>query len=167
MTKLIPSGTSDCSTLHLEEMENVLVFRLDHQQYGLPLRFVDRVVHVVEFTTLPKSSKKTIGAINLHGLIVPVYNTRQYAGLPSRHITLTDQLIIIRISQQTIALLVDSVVGVMDITKQQDATAQHISPTIQSTDRVLKQGDALIIMFDELERLFGLNKKSNGMAEND
>lgn len=167
MTKRIKVDNSDHSALHLKKIESFLVFRLNHQQYGLPLHSVERVVHVIEFTTLPKAPKNILGVINLHGLIVPVYNTRQCIGLPSRHIVLSDQLIMIRISQRTIALLVDSVVGVMEIPEQQNVTAQRVVPDMKSTQRVLKQGDALIIIFDNLDQWVGLNKKSKQVAKND
>lgn len=167
MTKQIGTNTKDRSAPSLKKMEATLVFMLNQQQYALPLSSVERVVHVIEFTKLPKAPKNILGVINLHGLIVPVYNTRRCLGLPPRDILLSDQLIIIQIYQRTIALLVDSVIGVLESPEQQVVISENVSLDMKSTERILKQEDAHIILINELDKLLELNKRSEQVIKND
>lgn len=147
-------------------MEAILVFLLNQQKYGLSLSAVERVVPVVEFTAMPKAPVNILGVINLQGLMVPVYNTRLGLGLLQKEIALSDQLIIVQVEKRMIALLVDTVIGLLE-NPEQVITPEQIALDLHSSDQLVKQGDDLVILLNELEHVLKLNKPTSRVVEND
>jgi purine-binding chemotaxis protein CheW len=124
------------------------LFTLDERCYALTLSCVERVVFVVDITPLPTAPPVVLGIVNVKGDIVPVYDTRRRFRLPEREIHLTDQLMIARTSRQTVALLVDSVDGVVEIAKEDVAAAREIIPEIECVQGVVKLQDGLALIHD-------------------
>ena len=60
----------------------LVVFVLNDQRYGLPLSAVDRIVRIVEVTLLPKAPDIVLGVVNVQGQVIPVIGHRG-AGLPA------------------------------------------------------------------------------------
>jgi len=124
------------------------LFTLDERRYALTLLCVERVVFVVDITPLPKAPPVVLGVVNVKGDIVPVYDVRRRFRLPQRAINLTDQLMIARTSQQTVALLVDSVDGVIEVAEEDIAAAQGILPDIEYVQGIVKLQDGLVLIHD-------------------
>jgi purine-binding chemotaxis protein CheW len=124
------------------------LFTLDERRYALNLSCVERVVFVVDITPLPKAPPVVLGVVNVTGDIVPVYDVRRRFHLPQRAINLTDQLMIARTSRQTVALLVDSVDGVIEVAEQEIAAAQGILPDIEYVQGIVKLPDGLVLIHD-------------------
>lgn len=49
----------------MRKIDQVVVFTLEGQQYALPLSAVERIVHAVEITPLPKAPEIVLGVINM------------------------------------------------------------------------------------------------------
>jgi purine-binding chemotaxis protein CheW len=124
------------------------LFTLDERRYALTLSCVERVVFVVDITPLPKAPPVVFGVINVKGNIVPVYDPRRRFRLPQRAINLTDQLMIARTARQTVALLVDSVDGVIEIAEEDIAAASGIFPDIEYVQGVVRLQDGLVLIHD-------------------
>ncbi len=97
----------------------LVVFTLSDQRYGLPLMAVERIVRVVEVTPLPKAPDIVLGVVNVQGRVIPVINVRRRFHLPEREIALTDQMVIARTTRRSVALVVDSVGGVLEYSEQE------------------------------------------------
>jgi purine-binding chemotaxis protein CheW len=132
----------------MNQGSQLCLFTLDNRRYALNLSCVERVVFVVDITPLPKAPPVILGIVNITGDIVPVYDPRSRFGLPERAINLTDQLLIARTSRQTIALLVDSVDGVIEVPEVEIAAAQEILPAIEYVQGVVKLPDGLVLIHD-------------------
>ena len=124
------------------------LFTLDERRYALTLPCVERVVFVVDITPLPKAPPGVLGVVNVKGDIVPVYDVRHRFRLPQRAINLTDQLMIARTSRQTVALLVDSVDGVIEVAEEDIAAAQGILPEVEYVQGIVKLQDGLVLIHD-------------------
>jgi purine-binding chemotaxis protein CheW len=124
------------------------LFTLDERRYALTLSCVERVVFVVDITPLPKAPRVVLGVVNVKGDIVPVYDLRRRFRLPEREIHLTDQLMIAKTSRQTVALLVDSVGGVIEVAEEEIAAAREIIPEIEYVQGVVKLQDGLALIHD-------------------
>ena len=74
--------------------DQIVVFTLDEQLYGLPLQAVDKVIHVVEIRHLPKAPEIITGIINIKGKIIPVVDIRKRLELATHEIDPDDRLII-------------------------------------------------------------------------
>jgi len=133
-------------------------FNLDDQKYALFLSAVIRIIRVVEITSLPKAPEIVLGVINMHGLIIPVFDIRKRFRLPQREIQLDHQLIIGSTSSRTVALLVDSVRDVIDISEKKIIAGEKILPGMEYVEGVMKMEDGMILIHD-LERFLSFQEE--------
>ena len=126
----------------------IIMFALDQQRYGIPLDMVERVVRMVEITQLPTSPAFIHGVINVQGKILPVLDLRQRLGLPGRRVELSDQLIIIRSSTHSFALMTETACQVRECTEQMVAETAEILPGLPFLSGVVKFPDGLILLHD-------------------
>ena len=126
----------------------LVVFRLDDLRYALPLAMVERVVQAVDITPLPRAPDVVRGAINVRGRIVPVFDTRKRFGLPERDIRLEDQMVLAKTSARTVALLVDTVEGLLQCENSDVTPAGQVWPGIGQVAGVVKRPDGLILIHD-------------------
>ena len=61
-------------------MEQVLVFRLGEELYGLEISHIQEVVETPAFHYIPRAPAFWTGAINFHGSILPVLDLPDYLG---------------------------------------------------------------------------------------
>ena len=132
-----------------------VVFKLDEQEFAVTLAAVVRVVQAVEVTPLQEAPRGVQGVINLHGRVVPVFDLRARFGLPSRDVRATDHLVIAHTHWRTVALLVDSVVGVVSRSATQITPAGEILPDLESVTGVMKLDGGLVQVHD-LEKFLSI-----------
>jgi purine-binding chemotaxis protein CheW len=134
--------------MHMAQQDQILIFTLNGQRYGIPLGVVEMVVRMVTITPLTGSPEFIDGVINVHGKIIPVLNLRGRFGLPVRPTGLSDQLIILRCATRSFALIADMACDVMDCTEQMQAEAAEIIPDLPFLTAVVKLPDGLILLQD-------------------
>jgi purine-binding chemotaxis protein CheW len=144
-----PGDTNRSDDAALSGMRGpALLFSLDDQRYGLPLHAVDRVVHMVKVTALPRAPMIVLGVINVQGRVLPVLDLRRRLRRPARDVALTDQLIIARTASRSVALAVDAVTGVFEYCARQAVAAHDIVPGVAYTEGVVKLEDGLVLIHD-------------------
>jgi purine-binding chemotaxis protein CheW len=126
---------------------SLVVFTLDGQ-YALHLRNVERVVRAAEVTPLPRSPNIVLGVIDAQGSILPVVNVRRRFRLMEREMERTDRLIIARTSQRRVALLVDSVTGVIERSKDDVVPADAIVPRTEYVEGVTTLDENILLIHD-------------------
>ena len=126
----------------------LVVFTLQEQLYALRLAAVDRIARVAEITALPSAPDIVQGVVNIQGSIVPVISLRRRFGMPDREVELSDHLIFARTSRRAVALLVASVVGVIDCSQAQVAASEAILADAAYVEGVLKLDDGLVLIHD-------------------
>ncbi|MHB0970455.1 MAG: chemotaxis protein CheW [Thermoanaerobaculia bacterium] len=124
----------------------LVVFTLGDWRYGLPLFAVDRIVRVVDVTSLPKAPDIVLGVVNVRGRVIPVINVRRRFRLPEREIALSDQMLIARTTRRPVALMVDAVTGVLHYSEQEAVAAEDVLPELQYVDGLVKLDDGLILI---------------------
>lgn len=139
-------------------MRPLIVLTLDDQRYALPLSVVERVVRVVEVTALPDAPDIVAGVVNVQGRIIPVVNIRKRFLLPEREIALSDQLIISHTSRRPVALMADSVTGVIEFSEEDVIAAEAILPGMEYVEGVAKLKDGMILIHD-LDRFLSLEEE--------
>lgn len=132
----------------INKVEQLVVFKLDGQRYALYLNVVERVVHVVEITPLPKAPAIVLGLINFGGKVIPVVNIRKRLNFEEREIQLTDQLIIAKTSKRIIALMVDEVSGILENTAQEIIPTNNVLPNLAYVNGIIKLDDGLVLIHD-------------------
>lgn len=139
-------------------VSELVSFQLDDRQFAVPLSSIERIERAVSITPLPKAPDIVLGVINVHGSIVPVFNIRERFRLPPRDMQLGDQLIVARTSKRTIALLVDSVIAVIEIPGEKIVETGSILPQLDFVEGVAKTEDGMILIHD-LERFLSLREE--------
>jgi purine-binding chemotaxis protein CheW len=131
----------------MDSPDHIVTFRLEGWACALPLDDVECVVHAVAITPLPRAPETVLGIINVHGTILPVYDLRRRLRLPPRGLELSDQFIVARTVQRPVALVVDSVEGVLECTEGR-VPAGAVLPGLDGVAGVVKRPDGIILIHD-------------------
>ena len=138
--------------------DQIVVFTLDELLYALPLPAVVRVIHAVEIKHLPKAPEIISGIINVKGRIIPVVDIRKRFGLEEREIETDNRLIIADTGKRQVAILVDTVTGIKDLTPGQQEQAKETLPFAEHLRGVAKIDNELILIYD-LEKFLSLDEE--------
>lgn len=139
---------------------NLLVgLTLEGQRYALHLAQVERVIHAVEITALPKAPAIIAGVINVQGRVLAVVNIRKRFGLPEREIVPSDHIVIARTSRRTVALVADGVIGVIELTEHRVIDARAIFPNMEYVEGVATLEDGMILIHD-LDKFLALDEEN-------
>lgn len=137
----------------------LVVFHLGERRCALPLLAVERVIRVVAVTRLPRAPAIVLGIINVRGRVIPVIDVRRRFGLPPRAIELTDSMVIARAGRRLVALVADSLGGVLESHDPDVVAAREILPEIPYVEGVVKLEDGLILIHN-LERFLSLEEEA-------
>lgn len=97
-----------------EEEHKFLIFRLDDDEFGLPIEAVDEVADVPDkITRVPKAPKFLEGVVNLRGEVLPVVDQRRRFDMPQSNQGDRRRLIVVRTERLRAGLIVDSVSEVL------------------------------------------------------
>ena len=136
----------------------IVVFTLDEPRCALYLSEVERVVRAVEITPLPKAPEIVLGVINAQGRIIPVIDVRKRFRLPPHELRLDDQFIITRTPRRSVALAVDSVVGVREVADWEMVEAGQSLPFAEYIQGVAKIEDNIVLIYD-LDQFLSLDEE--------
>jgi purine-binding chemotaxis protein CheW len=153
----------------LDQNAQWVVFSLDAGRYALPLHSVDRIVWAVHVTALPQAPAVVLGAIDVAGRILPVFNVRQRFGLLQRNIDPADQFLIARTTERTVVLAVDAVIGVFENQSGATIDAGSILPGLAHVRGAIQIADGLVLIHDleaflSTEETRALDAAMNGTA---
>lgn len=120
-------------------INDILIFKLAVQRYGLPVEQVVEVVHMVAITALPDLPAGMLGVINYRGDVIPLLDLRQALEVPAQKVHLSTPIVIARTGQRLVGLLVDLVEGVAtsEGTTQADMTNKHIRSITKIDDKMI------------------------------
>lgn len=128
----------------------LVVFALDHQLHGLPIKQVDRVYRIFEIRPAASDAPALLGVADIQGWIVPVFNTRYLLGLPGRDFELSDQVILVKTQSGPAALWVDGGTHILKPAPDARAEAGELpgNPLPKSTVAVLRYSVGLVFVHD-------------------
>jgi len=94
----------------LQERElHLVVFRLDREEYAVPIDLVREVVRVADVTRVPQAPAHIRGVMNLRGRILPIVEIRTRLDLGPAELTPASRVVVVDIAGRILGLLVDSV----------------------------------------------------------
>lgn len=145
----------------------VVVFRLDGEEYGVPIMSVQEIVRVPEvLTRVPKTPECAEGVINLRGTVLPVIDQRSSMGLTRCDRNDRQRIMVYHIGRQRTGFIVDSVAEVMRINSDHIEPAPELSPEqaalIQQVAKL--DGGRRLVMLVDTERLISLAYAQKGQA---
>ncbi|MDD5948476.1 MAG: chemotaxis protein CheW [Lachnospiraceae bacterium] len=98
------------------ESKQYIVVKIDSEQYGIDIGYVDNIVRMQRITRVPKAQPYFEGVINLRGEVIPVMSMRKKFELEPDVITNKTRIIIIKTEQQAlIGIQVDEVKEVVTL----------------------------------------------------
>lgn len=96
--------------------EQLVVFRIQDEEYGVPIESVKEIVRVPEqLTHVPKAPEFIEGIINLRGSVLPVIDERRRLGLPHMDANDRQRIMVFLINDMRTGFIVDSVVEVLRV----------------------------------------------------
>ena len=113
----------------MSDDEQVVIFRLAKEEFGVPIDSVQEIVRVPEnLTHVPTAPSFVEGVINLRGAVLPVIDLRRRLGLPAVPPSDRQRVIVFFIGGIRTGFIVDSVAEVLMIPKHAIAPAPQLSP---------------------------------------
>lgn len=110
----------------INETKQYIVVKLDGEQYGIDISFIDNIVRMQQITRVPKAQSYFAGVINLRGEIIPVMSLRLRFGLPEKETTNSTRIIIIKPENNAkIGILVDEVREVVSLEEEDIEKAEY------------------------------------------
>jgi purine-binding chemotaxis protein CheW len=114
---------------NLDDDEQVVIFRLDKEEFGAPIASVQEIVRVPdELVRVPKAPSFVEGVINLRGTVLPVIDLRLRLGLNQVARSDRQRIMVFLISGVRTGFIVDQVAEVLKIPKASIESAPQLSP---------------------------------------
>ena len=118
----------------LDDDEQMVVFRLGNEEFGVPISTVQEIVRIPEeLIHVPTAPDFVEGLINLRGSVLPVVDLRRRLRLP--HIARTDgqRIMVLLVNTIRTGFIVDQVIEVLKIPK----TSIEAAPIFSSDQKTL------------------------------
>lgn len=143
-----PAGPAPERELHL------VVFRLDREEYAVPIGQVREVVRVGDITRVPHAPANIRGVMNLLGRILPIMELRSRLGMNVAELTPRSRVVVVEVSRRMVCLLVDSVGQVTRVVESKvTAPPDEVrSAAGEAVIGVARAGSRLLLLL-ELERV--------------
>ena len=98
------------------ELIQFIVIKIDDEQYGINIKYIDNIVRMQQITRVPKVDDYIKGVINIRGEIVPVMSVRMKMGLEEDVITNKSRIIILKTETgDLVGIIVDQVNQVLTL----------------------------------------------------
>lgn len=87
-----------------------IVIRLGEEQFGIDIKYVDNIIHMMSITRVPKVAHYVKGVVNVRGEVIPVMEIRAKMGLMPEEYTKDTRIVIVKSEQHgMVGLIVDAV----------------------------------------------------------
>ena len=133
--------------------QQLVVFRLGAEEYGIPISQVKEIIQYKGATRLPQTPDFMEGVINLRGKVIPVIELAKKFGLADSS-GADRRAVIIETDGQEIGVIVDEVTEVIRL---QDSAIEPAPTMMASNDyiRGIGKDDNRLLILLEVEKLFG------------
>jgi purine-binding chemotaxis protein CheW len=156
---IVPATGAARTIAPMSRTLGLVAFAVDDRRLALDLETVERVVPMVAVTPLPRAPEVVLGAIDVAGAVVPVFDIRRRLGLRERDYGPDACLVLARTEDRTVAVPVDEVHGVCEVEAATvvDAEAlagiEHVAGVVALDDGLLLIGDLDAFLTVEEEQL--------------
>jgi purine-binding chemotaxis protein CheW len=101
-----------------ENIFEYLCFRVSDEIYGVNIMDIKEVTRPRNVTEIPRTPEFVSGIISLRGIIIPIIDMRLRLGLTREKVTGKERIVVIRHEQSFSGLLVDEVIQVVRMNKE-------------------------------------------------
>jgi purine-binding chemotaxis protein CheW len=100
---------------------------------------------------MPRAPGIVLGAIDVQGRVLPVFNIRRRFGLPERTVDPADHFLIAHTARRAVVLVIDAAQGVFEHAATAVTQSAHIARELEHIRGVMQLDDGLVLIHD-LER---------------
>lgn len=119
---------ADAESAGNDDEEQLVVFRLGQEEFGVPIDSVQEIVRVPELLThVPKAPAMVEGVINLRGSVLPVIDLRRRLGLQEAERSDRQRIMVFLIDRVCTGFIVDSVAEVLKVERRAIEPAPQLS----------------------------------------
>ena len=133
-----------------DEHEQLVVFQLANEQYGVNIGAVNTIIRMQEVTEVPRTPDYVEGVINLRGTVIPVIDIRKRFGLEVGDVTKATRIVVVEVGDQLIGMIVDAVLETLRLPLDAIEPPSNVVVSVDSqyVRGVGKQDDRLIILLE-------------------
>lgn len=144
-----------------EKFNQYVGFMIGAELYGIDIHAIQEIDRMQSVTKLPKSLPFIEGVVNLRGTIIPIVDMSKRFGAEPVNVDRRTRIVIVRIGDQTVGLIVESVTEVIDIREKNIDPAPPMAFAVDSryVSAVGRIEGGLLIILD-LEVLFSTEEMS-------
>jgi len=137
--------------LHTEEEVQLVAFRIDKEEYAIPIVKVQEIIKINQITAVPRTKSYIDGIINLRGNVIPVIDLRARFGIERKTDLEQRRIVVVHIKGKISGFIVDSVTEVLRIRKSQielmpDSISGDVDSSFVEGIGKLNDGKRIIIL---------------------
>jgi purine-binding chemotaxis protein CheW len=151
----VSDGTRGRAAVAAEEERTYVAFRLDREEFGLPVESVREVLRVGEVTRVPQAPQHIRGVTNVRGSILPVVEIRTRIGLPPLDPGPLARIVVLEVGERALGLLVDRVTRVAKLraAEIEPPPAEVVTARTDYVVGVARGPEGLLILLDPVKTL--------------
>ena len=144
------------STVAAPSDQQVVVFRLAGENYGIDIFRVNEIIRLREITPVPQTRPHIRGLVNLRGKTIPVVDLRSRFGLPAVKDEETTRIIVVESEHGHVGVVVDEVNEVLTLSGEGIESTPSLVDT-EATEFVngIAQRDGRLITLLDLDKALG------------
>jgi len=133
-----------------EQFEQLVVFQLANEYYGIDIGAVSTIIRMQELTAVPQTPHYVEGVINLRGSIIPVIDLRKRFNLLEEAISKSSRIVVVEANGILVGMIVDAVAETLRISTDMIEPPSCVVASTESKHLrgIAKQGDRLVILLD-------------------
>lgn len=141
--------------LESESIQEFLTFRLNEEEYGIPILNAQEIISYRKSTPIPNSPSWVAGAINIRGVVIPTIDIRNIFGMEAVEHDESSVIIITQMGSRVLGYVVDAVKDVLGFTDEQMQETPTVSDRIRTRylSGVGNMDDRLVMLLDMSELL--------------
>jgi purine-binding chemotaxis protein CheW len=146
----VSAGQKGRAAAQAAEERTYVAFRLDREEYGLPVESVREILRVGETTRVPQAPPHIRGLTNVRGSILPVVEVRTRIGLAPLEPGPSARIVVLEVGERALGLLVDRVTRVtkVRVSEIEPPPAEVVTARTDYVVGVAKRADGLLILLD-------------------
>lgn len=123
--------TAEAAAVALAGEQQLVLFQLDGEDYGVDIYNVQRLIQIPEITPVPRAPDFVAGVIEVRGDIIPVINLKTRFGFHHTDVEGTGRIVITEIGEQIVGFLVDAI---SEVTRLSESDIEPPSSVVRGVD---------------------------------
>lgn len=130
------------------EMEKVVVFKLDNEEFGVSIHQVKSIEKMQTLTKVPKLKDFVRGVLNLRGTVIPIIDLRFHLFQTKIEDSDDTRIIVVEVDTLDIGFIVDAATDVIDIAEDSVQELSMSNEAIKNGLKIAKLEEQLITLLD-------------------